>query len=700
MNAQTYAARGYRYVSDVLQNDISTTLIHTGGGGSSTLPTSVALRGPDPTETLVDIDGHRVNNGNTGDFDLSLLDPVQFTSIELVKGISPSSLVGPDTIDGAINLQTLEPTAETHALARFTAGSYNAFGSTLQTTGTANRLGYALSLHRETSNGEVHEDVLDERQGGDVEAVGSNVLSSTGIAKVRYAFGRTGDGYAELSFRDQTQVRDLSAGLSTTPAPAGTDDGDARYRRTALDADDGDSLRLVDGFEGTTLSAHNAGYGIDVRTPIGGAGSDGVSSSNLLVRAFRSDVSQSIVGPGADISPYEFNGDDRIDDLSAEFDRQFAHASLTAQYDVRSESLRTDFVDGVVVDEATARRASPQRELRAPFDAGDDGGPSTLDLALGQTQRSLALRYTYDPAAIVHLTAATYYSRFSIFGSSLDPRFGAVVTPDARTAIRFSVGSTFQVPQLPELFVPPAPPVVVGQAIATGNPNLKPDRATEYGLGFEHHFGPGSRDTTLSLDLYRVNLRDAAVALAPTVDPQCGPVASGGDGTACPFTYAINAGNAVYQGFELQGDRDLAPFTTLRAGFAVRSAYLTTAPPAIQDGTLVVHEQILGLPLQKGTLGLTCAPPRGFTTFASLVYEGSFDELNRAPYATLAAGIGYRLGGFDLSLSGTNLTDVYDNRFTQAGGGLAYPIAGGLTASTDAFALEGTAITFGITRHL
>ncbi len=150
VNTQAYADIGYTRVSDVLDNEISTTLIHP-LGGSPLLPTTVALRGPDPTETLVDVDGHAINNGNTGDFDLSLLDPADFSSVQLVYGISPSSLVGPNTIDGAINIRTLEPTTDPHGVLRLSAGSWNAFAATLDATGTAfDRLGYAFSLHRTT----------------------------------------------------------------------------------------------------------------------------------------------------------------------------------------------------------------------------------------------------------------------------------------------------------------------------------------------------------------------------------------------------------------------------------------------------------------------------------------------------------------------------------------------------------------------
>ncbi|MBV9971987.1 MAG: carboxypeptidase regulatory-like domain-containing protein, partial [Candidatus Eremiobacteraeota bacterium] len=74
LNPQEAALRGVERVGDLLAEQIGVTAVRP-NGGAPTLPLVVALRGPDPSETLIDIDGHEVNNSNTGDFDLSMLDP-------------------------------------------------------------------------------------------------------------------------------------------------------------------------------------------------------------------------------------------------------------------------------------------------------------------------------------------------------------------------------------------------------------------------------------------------------------------------------------------------------------------------------------------------------------------------------------------------------------------------------------------------
>jgi len=688
INPQTYSAEGYTRVSDVLQDDMSTTLVHPAGGGSTVLPTSVALRGPDPTETLVDIDGHQVNSGDTGDFDLSLLDPADYSSIELVKGISPSSLVGPDTIDGAINLRTLEPTLTPHGLLRLSAGSFNSFAETLEDTGTEGRLGYAISLHRTTTNGDVNGPVFDANTGAQAQ-VGSGVDGSTALGKFRYAFGSNGGGYAEFSFHDQSVTRDLSAALSSYPDPA---------------VSGPPGLPIVDGFEGSSLSAHNAGYGLDVRVPLGATDAGGAEPASLLFRHYTSLVSQTVFGSAAESSPYLYNDRDLIGENSLEFDRLFSNGSLTLQYSVRNENLTISDAESGAGDinlESIGRRWADASSVAS--DAFADAGvadPSTDNTLLTQTQRSAVLRYIYDPTATLHLTAATYYSDYSIFGHEVDPRFGFVYTPDSRSAIRFSAGSTYQTPQLPELFVPAVLPAPVAGVITIGNPNLKPDHATEYDLGFSHVLQTGPGRTDVSVDAYRVNLRTPASTYVPagTPDSDCGAVAAGGDGTACQVSFPINAGDGVYQGIELSAQRRLAPDITLRAGYAVRSAYLTSIPPYIQDGTLVLNEQALGLPLQKATLVLSAEPPRGLTFRAALVYDGQYNELNQPPFVTVAASIGYRCPAFEVIVSGTNLTDVYNQHFTATGAGVPYGIIG-MTQPTDSYALQGTAFNVSLARR-
>ena len=57
LSAQNAAASGVTAVSSMVWDQLGTTPVIPLGGGSNATA-SFALRGPDPTETLVNIDGH------------------------------------------------------------------------------------------------------------------------------------------------------------------------------------------------------------------------------------------------------------------------------------------------------------------------------------------------------------------------------------------------------------------------------------------------------------------------------------------------------------------------------------------------------------------------------------------------------------------------------------------------------------------
>jgi len=77
-------------------------------------------------------------------------------------------------------------------------------------------------------------------------------------------------------------------------------------------------------------------------------------------------------------------------------------------------------------------------------------------------------------------------------------------------------------------------------------------------------------------------------------------------------------------------------------------------------------------------------------------YEGAFNELNRPPFATLQAGVSWHRRRVDVGLYGTNLTGVYDDRFTLAGRGVPYRGING-PIPTDAFSLQGPALALVVT---
>lgn len=684
LSAQAAAAQGVTAVSDIVWSQLSVTPVIPLGGGSNATA-SFAVRGPDPTETLVDIDGHQVNNGNTGDFDLSLLDPAALQNVQVIYGISPSSLLGPNQIGGAINVQTLSPTIAQHSLVRGFVGSFNSVGGTLQTTGTVDRWGYAFSLHDASSAGSVNQSLLAIAPPGaappskdkSIQYVGSGFNDDSMLGKLRYQLGGSdGYGYLQLSFRGQSVYKDDSALLTNyTPPHFSGDTGDvvpAPGNSAPFDDDSGSGHGGYQSFAGTTLEANQFNYGFDAQLPLGDARVAGAPATMLQFSHLTSLNSQSVNGPGEATLPYLYNQRDSLIDDWLQIDHHFPNGDLTFKYDLGTESLTTNYVQGQVTAEIARLPGFPVTGAFVPFDDDDDGGAPTQVENVAQVQRSAVLRYQGDPTSQIHYSLEGYLSNFSTFGTSFDPRVGFVWTPTGNSVLRASVGTTFQVPQLSELVVPPLEDRVrLGGVVFIGNPNLQPDHATDFDLGGEQIFGARGHQLHLSVDLYQTNLRSPANQLNVNPVPNCDPNTVG-RAKSCPLSYPVNASNGIYRGIDVDAEQQLGPNFRLRAGWDVDSSYLTVIPANIQDGTLVPNEQSLGQPLHKAYFGFDCRAAKGLNYGAQVNWEGTYNELNLSPYATLDAHVAYRTGSVEFGLYGTNLTSAYSQPFAVVGGGVPY----------------------------
>lgn len=677
INALVYASQGVTRTSDILEDELSTTVVPVIGGGLNA-PAVVALRGPDPSETLVSVDGHQVNNGNTGDYDLSLLDPADLENVQIIYGIAPSALYGPNTLGGALNVVTLEPTLTPESLERLSYGSFGTFTGTLQATGTDDRFGYAFSIHRMTSAGELNDvpfpNTTDPNNGSSAgtSPIGNDMAALSDIAKIQYAFA--GGGFIDLTFHNQAVYRDLSATLSSIGPPAVT----------------GVDRPTYSNFSGSSLASNDDAYGVDLDLPL--ATSNGAATSTLLFRHETSLVSQVVNGAAAGSSPYLYNDRDLIADDTLEFDRELPHAELSFKTASTEEALVTDNILGVIY--ADEYRIQP--EWVAPWDSVTNGDALATVQHLSQRQRWVAARYTDDPTPKLHYSFATYYSAYSSFGHSVDPRFGFVWTPASDSAVRLSIGSTFQSPQLPTFIVPgPNQPVpVVGGYASIGNKNATAERSTEYDLGYEHLFHLGERQVHLGIDVYRTDLHNGvATYYGPS---QCTTATVELDDDPPCLSYPVNVTREVYQGIELRGDAQLTPALTLHAAWDVDSAYIQSFPPSAADGVLP-YEQDLGLPLHKLSVDFQEHPSPQFSYYAGVLYEGQYNELDLPPFATLRAGMSWQFRDVNVTLAGENLTNAYDFLYTRAGGGIAYGAVPS-PISTDAYPLPGRRITLVLTR--
>jgi iron complex outermembrane receptor protein len=132
-----------------------------------------------------------------------------------------------------------------------------------------------------------------------------------------------------------------------------------------------------------------------------------------------------------------------------------------------------------------------------------------------------------------------------------------------------------------------------------------------------------------------------------------------------PVTGALeNAAGERLKGAELELRYEFAPDFALAGNLAYHDARFVRFVTVDESGNPVnaSGNQLTLSPHVLASAGLLYAPARGFRASVVAAYVGRrwLDEANTAParaYATLDATLGYRLGRYELSLEGENLTD-------------------------------------------
>lgn len=594
-------------------------------GGAATAPAVVALRGPDPSETLVTLDGQILNDGNTGDLDLSRFPVSAFSAVNITEGLGPRDLNGSNTIGGGVNILSLAPTRASHNAFSVSSGSFFANEGWYNATGTRGRLGYAIALDDQQEQGYVNQDAMlcaDNPCLAAREAIhlGSTISSRSALANLTWTFSQNADlGLRAFVLGNR---RDES-GVLNAPDPADEPNG---------------------GFVGpgtATFSQTIRAYELHGRAPLGA----GSFSGDFSLSNNNTDLA------GAGTSPYDVTHHDKRTTASLQWGRNFEASQFSLGGFVRNESLTEDNVEG-----------SQTQSISSYFARGE-----------------------VRPTSRLRLSGAAYISKYSSFGTSVDGRFGATYDLDELSTLRFSVGTGFRAPLLIERYIFPAaalpPPNIDCVITGQGNPNEKPEHATEYEVGYGKKL---SNVSSLDVSAYRTNLRD--------------PIENYYPGPSCPgpaYSYPVNIGNVIYQGGAVKFVQRFEK-VTVTAQYGVNIAYPYSFPLSISNptsgGYLVGGEQFLGIPQQVGSLGFDYESEKWHAGLDA-VYRGRNNELNQAPYVLINGGIGRHLGKADVTLAASNIGSDVAGKFTGLGQGVPYrgnATSGGPLAPlpTDRFFIE------------
>lgn len=127
-------------ISDILANTPGITVRSNGGLGTNT---TVQIRGGSNTQTILLVDGLRLNSATTGAPPWAYIPMPQIGRMEVVRGPTSSSY-GSDAIGGVIQLFTRKGEGPTKFYADVGTGTYNTTTETLGVEGSENGLSYSL----------------------------------------------------------------------------------------------------------------------------------------------------------------------------------------------------------------------------------------------------------------------------------------------------------------------------------------------------------------------------------------------------------------------------------------------------------------------------------------------------------------------------------------------------------------------------
>lgn len=138
-------------VADVLKGLPGLNVMQSGGPGGAT---DVRIRGADSDQTLVMIDGVRINDpASTGsEFDFSVFSLANVDRIEILRG-PQSGLYGSDAIGGVINIITRKGEGPPQGFVEVEGGSYRTFAQRAGVSGGNGPVGYTFGISNFRTSG-------------------------------------------------------------------------------------------------------------------------------------------------------------------------------------------------------------------------------------------------------------------------------------------------------------------------------------------------------------------------------------------------------------------------------------------------------------------------------------------------------------------------------------------------------------------
>jgi outer membrane receptor protein involved in Fe transport len=234
VNTEELERMGITRVADALRTLPGVNNGLTGDTASLSDDINLNIRGIGTLETEAAIDGHPIGYGVKGGYNYNLSPAYGLRDTTVMYG-SASDLVGVDAIGGVINFQTLDPTPTFQTAITQGWGTFNQLSTSLRSTGTIGKLGYAVAWGVSYLEGVFRNDTFYQPGAAFDQSVLSGPVHDLGIYTADSAASTRG-GLVKLryNFDDQSNVTYTMYTASRWFDKTGNGDGDYLPYNTAL----------------------------------------------------------------------------------------------------------------------------------------------------------------------------------------------------------------------------------------------------------------------------------------------------------------------------------------------------------------------------------------------------------------------------------------------------------------------------------
>ncbi|TAM76684.1 TonB-dependent receptor [bacterium] len=724
-------SQNYARVGDAL-----TTLPGVTGATSSAVgdDLSISIRGFNGSETAALLDGHPIGPiGSFGsvydlrsgyDFQLSPFFGLRDTQV--IFGSGATGLYGANTIAGAVNFETLNPTRHPHFLLKQGFGNDGKSLSAFEGTGTTSngKLGYALVHAVQGTYGNFAPQQMMQRGLLGTDFTSANVAANTYLVSGAYLMR---NDLLKLSYELDPQTRLTLTGYSATSWDDKSGNGDTDYNA----------------YESQLYSAQQtvAAYGPGNSAPAGCSNGLVVKTdANPSLCATPQQYAQLAAGPaGGGPGPWQAI---RNQDYHARLTRQvgrnvIAFDGFAGNYALDYNRNRAGGLDptgtfytggfntsfyrtgGFLISDDIAAEHNTfgfgyfvlhQRQTGDKFNYLLDGNGNVTAHNLIATPEytqgfsSVFVRDQYMPSARLSLFGNFWLTHSTVTGrTTLDPRVSVIFRPTNQDVLRVTGGHSNAEPAPSLRFGPPNlnttpqnlnPTCNGNQQTAIGSvsdPNLAPETSTDFEIGYGHRF---KRGDTVQLNLYTANEQDALFGGTLAVSA----IGSGAIpafllqqyyariGQLCAnlpnpilanlaVTTTYNAAQARYRGIEINGRYRLNRQFALDYMYDVQSAALLGVPDSVlaNNVTVINGSQVYAVPLHKASLGLDYTSSNGLEARLDEFYTDGNNGFSRPAFTYANGSLSKAFGNTIVTLGIYNVFDDAVDTFGRIGLGVFKP---------------------------